>query len=216
MEDGDGVHRGQRSVLGVLPQPGLVVSSRACKEAGYSTGLSTQTSAQDYCELGTGFRRISINPRAASDDVSPDALVVLHVLPPGRQRAVRPRAHGQALPEGRNGAGGQRALLVRRSVRGGSAAVHAAVQRAAAAARRAAARHPPVLHHARLLPLLAERTRSRGEPPVEQPPRASGQQIRQRASGPPPFVPLSLPQCSILLHQQELALLPPHGQTGRS
>lgn len=50
-------------------------------------------------------RRISINPRAASDDVSTDALVVLHLLPPGRERALRPRAHGQALPEGGDGAG---------------------------------------------------------------------------------------------------------------
>lgn len=67
-----------------------------------------------------------------------------------------------------------------------------------------------------LLPFNSFLTHSSGESPLEQPPRAGGQQIRQRASGPPPFVPLSLPQCSILLHQQELALLPPHWQTGRS
>lgn len=50
-------------------------------------------------------RCVGVDPRAAADDVPRDALVLLHVLPPRRGRAARPRADGSSLPEGRAHAG---------------------------------------------------------------------------------------------------------------
>lgn len=56
-------------------------------------------------------RRVGVGARAAPRDVPADALAVLHVLPPRRRRAAGRRAHGRALPGGRDRPGACCAIL---------------------------------------------------------------------------------------------------------